>query len=267
MPAQMVEGTKGRSMSRDRGRTLGMIGLVGLGVYLAILGMLLGSLVVALWPVIEGLGQPGASEGSLRWLGVEFSVTPEGAFLLLVILFGAIGAYIHAATSFVDYAGNRKFTASWTWWYVLRPFVGMALALIFYVTIRGGFFAQEAQTEDVNPFGIAALAGLSGLFSKQATDKLREVFDTMFRTEHGRGDDERSDPLTARTGADRHEAAVREGSTVSIPDQATGVELPGVSRVGEELATLEVKAKASPAPADQTTAPFESAAEDGPGRD
>jgi hypothetical protein len=265
MPAEMAGGTKGRSIRRDRAHRLRMIGLFGLGVYLAVFGVLLGSLVVALWPVIEGLGQPGATEGSLRWMGVEFSVSPEGAFLLLVILFGAIGAYIHAATSFVDYAGNRKFTASWIWWYLLRPFVGMALALIFYVTIRGGFFAQEAQTEDVNPFGIAALAGLSGLFSKQATDKLREVFDTMFRTEHGRGDDERLDPLTARTGADHREAAQREGRTVSILDKSEGVERLEVSNVGEEGAA-HTKPQASPPPADAPTAPLEPAAEDGPGR-
>lgn len=175
---------------RDSWRT------IAVGGYLIVLGVLLGSLLVALWPAVEMLGVATApQELSIRWLGSGFSMTPEGALLLVVTIFGALGAYIHTVTSFADYVGNDRFESSWTWWYVLRPFVGTALALVFYVAIRGGFFAQEAQTGDVNPFGIAALAGLAGMFSKQATDKLREVFDTLFRTAEGRGDDQRRDSL------------------------------------------------------------------------
>jgi hypothetical protein len=31
----------------------------------------------------------------------------------------------------------------------------------------------------VNLFGIAAIAGLSGMFSKQAVEKLRQIFDVL----------------------------------------------------------------------------------------
>lgn len=170
-------------------------GALALGVYLLVLGIVLGSLLLALWPTVEGFtSSTTPSELSIRWFGAEFSIGAEAALLLLVLVFGALGAYIHTVTSFVDYVGNRRLTSSWTWWYFLRPFIGTALALVFYVAIRGGFFAQEAQTGDVNPFGMAALAGLAGLFSKQATDKLKEVFDTLFRTAEG-GDAHRRDPL------------------------------------------------------------------------
>lgn len=177
--------------------------VVGLGAFLLVLGAFLGTLLVALWPVIDIMRQVAdagstatTTEITISWLGGSFSSSPEGALLLIVIVFGALGAFIHTVTSFADYVGNQRFEASWMWWYLLRPFIGTALALVFYVAIRGGFFAQEAQTSDVNPFGIAALAGLAGLFSKQATDKLREVFDTLFRTGEGGGDDQRRDPLT-----------------------------------------------------------------------
>ena len=36
----------------------------------------------------------------------------------------------HAAASFVDYLGNRAFVSSWVWWYLLRSFIGMLLALV-----------------------------------------------------------------------------------------------------------------------------------------
>jgi hypothetical protein len=35
----------------------------------------------------------------------------------------------------------------------------------------------------VNPYGMVALAGLVGMFTKQATDKLSEVFSTLFKTD------------------------------------------------------------------------------------
>jgi hypothetical protein len=53
--------------------------------------------------------------------------------------------------------------------------------------------------QDINPYGIAALSGLVGMFSKQATDKLGEVFATLFRAAPGRGDAKRQHPLTSAT--------------------------------------------------------------------
>ena len=71
----------------------------------------------------------------------------------------------------------------------------MALALVFYFVIRGGFLTTSGGARDINPYGIAALAGLVGMFSKQATDKLGEVFGTLFRSAEGEGDAKRKDPL------------------------------------------------------------------------
>ena len=44
----------------------------------------------------------------------------------------------------------------------------------------------------MNAYGIAAVAGFVGLFSRQATDKLRELFDTLFKTD---STDEEVDPV------------------------------------------------------------------------
>lgn len=103
--------------------------------------------------------------------------------LLIAPVAGALGAYVHLATSFADFAGNKSLTSSWTWWYIFRPFIAAALAEIIYLAIRGGFFAAAAGTSNaINPYGMAAIAALTGLFSKHATDKLREVFETVFQT-------------------------------------------------------------------------------------
>jgi len=112
-----------------------------------------------------------------------------------VIIAGILGSFVHGATSLADYIGNNNFNRTWTWFYLLRPAIGMALALIFYFVVRGGFLTTSGGAKDINPYGIAALAGLVGMFSKQATDKLSEVFSTLFRAAAGKGDDKRSDPL------------------------------------------------------------------------
>jgi hypothetical protein len=146
-----------------------------------------------------------------------FSITLEHSFevrlLLLVLLAGALGSYIHATTSFVDYVGNRKLSANWVWWYLLRPYVGMTLALLFYFVVRGGFISVSAGGEDMNPFGIAALAGLVGMFSKQATDKLSEVFKTLFRAAEGEGDDKRKDSLVSNPPPGISGITPRQGPT------------------------------------------------------
>lgn len=115
--------------------------------------------------------------------------------ILLVIVAGILGSFIHGATSLADYVGNDRFCRRWTWFYLLRPIIGMALALVFYFVIRGGFLTTNVGATDINPYGIAALAGLVGMFSKQATDKLSEVFSTLFRSGSGEGDEKRSIPL------------------------------------------------------------------------
>jgi hypothetical protein len=114
--------------------------------------------------------------------------------LLLVLLAGALGAWIHVGRSYVDFVGNRTFRVSWIPWYLLHPLLGSGLALIFYLSVRGGFFMTGTKGSDVNPYGITAVAALVGLFSKQASNKLAEVFDTLFKTERGKDLKDKLDP-------------------------------------------------------------------------
>ena len=137
-------------------------------------------LLVKLWP----LGPADPQPSDFFWGSITLSL--DIRLILIAAVAGALGAYVHLATSFADFAGNRQLTASWGWWYLFRPFIGMALAEIVYLAIRGGLFNTGAATgaNIISPYGVAAMTALTGLFSKQATDKLREVFETLFRTQH-----------------------------------------------------------------------------------
>jgi len=69
---------------------------------------------------------------------------------------------------------------SWVAFYLLLPVTGAILAIIFYFVVRGGFFSSTAQFQNTSPFGFAALSALVGLFSPQATLKLKEIAETIF---------------------------------------------------------------------------------------
>lgn len=145
---------------------------IGFGLYLIVLAIALGAMMLYLW-----------RGGTLE---TEFE------FMALALTAGAFGSFIHIATSFAMHTAEKDLDRSWMWWYVLRPFVGASLALITYFLIRGGLLVPnivgvdgqpgvEAQ-KALSPFGIAAISGLVGMFSNQATNKLGEIFTTVFAT-------------------------------------------------------------------------------------
>lgn len=114
----------------------------------------------------------------------KYQLTMDQSLALAVLASGAMGGLVHVATSFSDYVGNRRYHATWQWWYLLRPGIGGALALVFYFLIRGGILSLTGSTTDTpNIYGMTAIAALVGMFSKQATDKLDDVFDTLFNSE------------------------------------------------------------------------------------
>ena len=138
------------------------------------------------------------------------SVSSEAGLLITVALAGGLGALLHALRSFYWYVGNRDFRRSWLAMYVLLPFVGMTLALVFYFVFRGGFFSPQAQVEQTSPFGFVALASLVGLFSEQAVLKLKELSETLL-SKPPRGEDhvagEEQTPKQGKAAAETGEGA------------------------------------------------------------
>jgi len=126
-------------------------------------------MLIQLWP---GAGT--------HWSGM----TLEARFIWITAAAGALGSCIHLATSFVSHAGGAKLGADWVWWYALRPGIGAALAVVVYFVFRAGLISGsgDAATASMNPYGIAAVASLSGMFSRQATEKLKDVFEQVLAT-------------------------------------------------------------------------------------
>lgn len=159
---------------------VGPIGIVLITVYLILFSILLLYGVVQFWPPATPAGEGAAPTSSLvTFLFWRFSISDEVHLLLIVALAGALGSLVHALRSLSWYIGNRELVRSWLARYILLPFVGSTLGLLFYFVIRGGFFSPEATVQQTSPFGFAALAGLVGLFSEQAVLKLKEVAEIL----------------------------------------------------------------------------------------
>lgn len=180
---------------------------------------------------------------SVRLFG--FDVGPVGnevRLFVLVVVAGALGSFIHVATSAGDYIGNRKLIQSWIYWYILRLPVGASLALLVYLLLRGGVLTGTGISYDpaqTAPFGIVGLSALAGMFAKKATNKLGEVFEMLFRTDQ---DDKLKDKVGAQapvlTAIDP--SALKVGSTqpkVKIKgqhfDESTKVWVDGEERTAE----------------------------------
>jgi hypothetical protein len=135
-----------------------------IAAYIAALNLLLIAGLIGIWP--------GAS---------LINVPADIRFLITAALAGALGSCIHLATSFVSYAGHSSLHRSWAVWYLLRPGIGAALALVVYFALHAGLVGGSGEAA-LNPYGVASVAALSGMFSKQATEKLREIFENICAT-------------------------------------------------------------------------------------
>ena len=197
-----------------------------LGIYLLVVAISLSFLLYALWPTLIEDPDDASKQiwaETVALFGPSFRVGEESRLILLVMLAGALGSYVHTATSFVTYVGNRSLVSSWMWWYVLRSFIGMSLALIFYFLIRGGLLSAGAWAgaSEVSAFGITAIAALAGMFSKQATDKLRDVFDNLFKTEQGKGDEQRGDKLSGNVLVTEKMIPINKITAHAIPENGS----------------------------------------------
>ena len=140
--------------------------------------------LLAIWPGVIAAtvidpDKPHAVSTPLLFGVAHMSFHPQVVLIAMVMMVGALGALVGGCRRFLYFSTRDELTKRDEWSYVIRPLQGAALALIVYFTLRGGYLGQD-QSAPVNPYGVAALSALVGLFTRHAVSKLTDVFDTLF---------------------------------------------------------------------------------------
>jgi hypothetical protein len=134
--------------------------------------------IYMLWPSVEAATTTGANAAALA--GTSWTPTDEIALLLWVAAFGAFGGSLQTIGALTRYVRDARVNVTLLWSSTLHAFVGIALAVLLWVVLLALLFGGEPPIDDLNRFGIAALAGLLGVFAVQVTDKLKDVLDGLF---------------------------------------------------------------------------------------
>ena len=144
---------KGGSMEGPRSQTAPVsdpasaANIHAFGIGFLIFAIFVFCVLVTTWPVLEqGSSSHAPAFKAFRFFGFgPYNWAPDLRMLLTVIIAGTIGSLIHTLTSFGDYVGNRRLSTSWMWWFVLRTPIGIALAIVSYLILRGGLIVPTLQ--------------------------------------------------------------------------------------------------------------------------
>jgi hypothetical protein len=125
----------------------------------------------------------------------DWRINREKNLIIVNTLFGILGGSTYGLASVTTWIGNNKYGKSWTLWYISRPIIGGALALMFYFLLRAGLVGGFPV--NVGDFGFAAISIIIGLLTTTAMKKLRDIFDVLFGIEKSK--EEIGDEPTATT--------------------------------------------------------------------
>jgi hypothetical protein len=184
MSMPQVPATPSRGRPQDR-TAVGAKAIPAWGIVLLAV-LLVASAVLALyglwsfWPAPPPASGPLPGPATFAYFGWHRTLTRDQQFFVVAALAGVIGAMLHGLRSLATYAGERYLFRSWILYYVLLPFVGALLSTIVYLVLRAGLLPGGTAASQPDPYGIAAIGALVGLFSAQAAEKLKAVFETLF---------------------------------------------------------------------------------------
>ncbi len=191
-------GTPGGPPARPRARTgvgsapVRTTGVIVLGL-LSVAGTMLALFSLwRFWPAAPSPAGTSPPTAPFSYFGWRLSLTRDQQFFIIAAVAGSLGGLLHSLRSLSTYVGERYLFRSWLLYYALLPLVGAILATIVYIVLRAGLLPGETATSQPNPYGIAAVAALVGLFSGQAAEKLQAIFETIF-TSPGQGSESVTD--------------------------------------------------------------------------
>lgn len=110
--------------------------------------------------------------------------------LLLSALCGSLGAMAYVLNSFTAYWGNGRLYKSWQGFYVIKPFLGAGLAIVFFFLFGTKYFLSGKGNDANSLYTLLAVSFLVGMFTDTAISKLTGIVKILLSA-----DDDREDKL------------------------------------------------------------------------
>jgi hypothetical protein len=145
------------------------------GAYLGVLGSFLVATSLWAWSFANAVVVDGQEGVRPHFLGIGFTPTPAFCVLVIVALTAALGSVAVMAVTFSGRSGRHTLEAGWGWWYLLRPIVAAAVAMLTYMVALAGFFDTTANGDRPELLVAAAVGALAGLFTDRVLAKLRAL--------------------------------------------------------------------------------------------
>jgi hypothetical protein len=184
MSVSPVPSTRSRARPQTRtavgGSSVSAPGVVILAIFVAAVSLFALYGLWRFWPAPSPATGSAPAAATFSYFNWHLSLTRDQQFFVVTALAGVIGAMLHGLRSLSTYIGERYLFRSWIAYYALLPLVGGLLATIVYLVLRAGLLPGATSSSEPDPYGIAAIAALVGLFSAQAAEKLKAVFETLF---------------------------------------------------------------------------------------
>lgn len=149
---------------------------IAIGLYLVAACLILLPTMLWAWSNASRVLQlPERQELTATFLWTDFLMTADLAMLLIVELAAIAGSLAILTRTFAYRAGYETLERGFVWWYLVRPFTGALLGLIFYLAVDAGYFSHVAKLEPSSLALAAMIGGLAGLFTDEVLTRLRSV--------------------------------------------------------------------------------------------
>jgi hypothetical protein len=165
----------GRHRHRDNASKPGSASVIVIVLVCVTLAVLILYALWAFWPTTGT-----TTSSTMTFFGWSHRISTDIRLFVVVALAGMLGALMHSMRSLAYYVGHHELKWRWIPYYAITLLVGAGLATIIYIVVRGGLFANSTGDKSVNPYGFAAVAALTGLFTEEALEMLRKVATDFF---------------------------------------------------------------------------------------
>jgi hypothetical protein len=129
-----------------------------------------------------GTANPQPLFPTISVLQLQFTLTPDLSIILLAMVCGVLGSLVHVFTRLTESGGTNHGTdhpprGRDALWFVAAPIQGGLLAFLAIAAVAAGLLStgQSSSSFSANLFTVAAIAGLTGLFTKRMTVRLAAI--------------------------------------------------------------------------------------------